>query len=255
MSHGQVSGESLGVLASNFVEAYPKVDISDFAMVWNGKRGVAFDDANQSFREQVILRVLKDPMIVPMALVYQLMHEEARWASKTLTFRYYLTDLLELLLANALETYEAQVIMTFTENPYALKCVDDFKSEDVIIEKWLMSFQRAGKLNQDPKLKYEAFCEALDRVLKVRHGQRAQAESFERYVTEKDPWPIALKRRIKHLWHHGEMTWLALFFIIPLTLLLGYYFFGFAILYGLLPVFRALMVLYIIYRIAHWVVG
>lgn len=245
--------DSNKVLALNLIEAYPDVDSATFHMVWNGKRGVAFDDANQGFREQVILKVLKDPSTIPMALIYELMHEEARWAGKTLTFRYYLPELLELLMIHGLDAYNEKIVRTFTDHPYALKCVVDLKSEDEKVETWLNFFKRTGKFNKEESLNYEAFIDELVRLLSVRHRQREGAKAFESYVTHVDPWYIALLSNIKHLWKHGEVTWLALFFIVPLTLLMGYYFFGFAILYGMLPVFRALVVIYMIYRLAHWI--
>ncbi len=251
----QKNSESSRVLAFKFIEAYPNVDGSNLEMVWNGKRGVAFSDANQSFREQVIFKVLEeDPYRSNMELVYQLMHEEAHWASKTLMFRYYLTELLEMLMLNDLRHYEEKIVRTFTECPYALKCIVDFKAEDKTVERWVITLKRSSKLNPDETMNYESLIDEFNNLLKTRHGQREDAEAFEKYVTHKDPWHIALLKQIRHLWEHGETTWLALFFIIPITLLMGYYLFGFAILYGMLPFFRALITLYLIYRIANWVV-
>lgn len=251
----QKNNESSRVLALKFIEAYPEVEVSDLQMVWNGKRGVGFSDANQSFREQVILKVLEeDTYKSNMALVYQLMHEEAHWASKTLTFRYYLTELLEVLMLNDLRHYEEKIVRTFTEYPYALKCIVDFKAEDKIVEQWLISLKRSSKLNPDETMNYESLVDEFNNLLKTRHGEREAAEAFEKYVTHKDPWHIALMNHIRHQWEHGETTWLALLFILPITLLLGYHLFGFAILYGMLPVFRALIAMYLIYKIADWII-
>ena len=250
----QKSSERSSELALAYIEAYPNVEYSDIQFMWNGKRGVAFDDPNQGFREQVIRKVLSDPYNTSMALVYQLMHEEANWASKTLTFRYYLPELLEVLMISVLGTFEEKIVETFTENPYALKCIVDFKAEDKVIEKWISLLERSSKLTSDKTLNYGSFIGEFDLLLKSRHGKREQAEAFEKYVTHRDPIHIALVKQIKDLWQNGETTWLALFVIIPITLLMGYYFFGFAILYGMLPVFRVLIILYLIYRIANWIV-
>lgn len=254
MKVDQKSHESISGLAMTYIGEYPNVDDSAILMKWNGQRGVAFDDTNQGFREQVIRKVLKDPNKTSMALVYQLMHEEANWASKTLTFRYYLPELLEMLMVNVLGTYEENIVRTFTENPYALKCIVDLKVEDRVIEKWLTTLERSSKRSNDASVNYGSLIGELNMLLKTRRSKREDVQAFEAYVTHRDPFHVAVVNQIKDLWQHGETTWLALFFIVPLTLLMGYYFFGFAILYGMLPVFRALIVLYGIYKIANWVV-
>lgn len=240
---------------SKFIEMYPKVDMNLVAMAWNGKRGLAFDDANQGFRERVILCLEKDLDASPHDLIYSLMHEEAEWANKTLTFRYYLPRLTEHLLVGDFEAYIEKIVETYSVNLHAMKALVDLKSDDDQVKEWLKRLESQDKMNADTSLNYDAVMTELQLVLDTRAETAKKEEAFEKYVKHKDPFPTAFKKEVIRIWHEAESHYLALFFIIPATLLMGYYFFGFAILYGMLPVFRALIAIYGIYRLVNWVIG
>lgn len=234
-----------------YIEQYPSVDLSSIKMVWNGKRGPSFHDDHQIFRERVIKEVLGDLNKVDHSLVYSLMHEEACWASKTLTFRYYLTDLLEFLMIHYLSVYKEKIAETFKENPYALKAITDFKSGEKEISKWVEVLKREERLGG--KGIYKNLLEELNHLLAARVDEAAKKEAFEAYVNHRDPIHIAAINNVKRLWKQGETAWLALFFILPLALLLGYHLFGMAIIVGLRPILWAMLSLYIIYRVANWI--
>ena len=237
-----------------YINNYPDVDRSSIQMIWNGKRGSAFDDRHQGFREKVILNILNNMEEAPIPLIYDLMHEEACWAGKTLTFRYYLPVLLEWLLKNDLEGCGEKIARTFKENHFALKSFEDLESKDGDVEEWIRAFEKMEEYDRDHGKVYEPVIQALKHLLATRHGEREKKAAFEAYVAHRDPLPVAVVNHLKWLWKHGEVTWLSLFFILPLTLLLGYYYFGFSILYGMLPMFRAMLLIYIIYKGISWII-
>jgi len=234
-----------------FIEQYPSVNLSSIKMVWNGKRGPSFHDDNQTFRERVIQEVLRDLNKVDHRLIYALMHEEACWASKNLTFRYYLTDLLEFLMIHYLSVYKVKIAETFQENPYALKAIIDFKSDERQISQWVQTLKREEGIGV--KGVYKDLIDELDHLLAMRADAVAKEEAFEDYVNHRDPIHIAAINNVKRLWKQGETAWLALFFILPLALLLGYHLFGMAIIVGLRPILWTMLSLYMIYRVANWI--
>lgn len=223
-------------------------------MQWNGKRGVAFNDANQGFRERIIVAALKDLEAMSLDLIYDLMHEEAEWANKTLTFRYYLPELTEHLLIKDFEGYIEKIVATYSQNLHAMKSMVDVKSSDALLNKWMVQLAYKNRLNTDSALNYDAMMSELQSLLDLREEERQKKEDFEHYVKHKDPLPVAFKKALKYFWHETEMHHLALFFIVPGALLIGYYLFGFSILYGMLPIFRALIIIYLMYRVANWIV-
>jgi len=238
-----------------FIEKYPDVEMDRVAMLWNGKRGFAFDDANQGFRERVILALIEDKSKVDAELLYELMHEEAVWANRTLSFRCYLPELAEYLLVRDFDTYGVKVAMSFEANKHASKCLIDFTVSDDIVNRWLASYKKIKVTERARGVQVDVMVGALEDLIEIRREKAKKAADFEAYIVHKDPWPIALKKGVKKLWHETEIHFLALFFIIPLVLILGYYFFGLSILYGMLPIFRTLMLLYVIYLLIAKIVG
>jgi hypothetical protein len=98
-----------------FVAGYRSEDRGRIAFAWNGQHGRDFGDANQAFRERVVVVVIESPGRADLQLIRDLYSAEAAWAKEAWTASRFFARLGELLLvrggAGELLTF-AQGLMT-----------------------------------------------------------------------------------------------------------------------------------------------
>ena len=222
-----------------FIQAFPEVDESRIRMKWNGSRGLTFEDANQYFRERVILKIMNKEAGADTDLLKLLFEEEVAWTVKSLTYRYYLPYLIDELIEEGEWDFIAEILY---HNEYAYKALIDITVSDEVLNRDML---RLGGSRNPEKVR---LVKELDEVMVQREEKIAQKEAFEAYVKERDKPHVAAKKSLKTLWKEGTPEFLALFFVIPFALALGYYWFGRSIFVGLIPMGLALAVIWIMYK-------
>lgn len=233
--------------ARKFIKAYPNVDIETIRMQWNGRRGHSFDDKNQFYRERIIKEVMASNEEVSGDLMKVLFEEEAAWASKSLTYRFYLPWLSDRLFEDSDNL--PFLVDVYTRYEYALMSLLDTELDGAYITKIIGSLKRVSLQPEKNKL-----IEGLEHVLKHREENAAKVAAFEAYVAERDKIHVAASKNFRTFWKESSIEILGLIFVVPLAILLGVYLFGVSILVGLLPMAIALVSIFLIYKVVAFIV-
>jgi hypothetical protein len=233
-----------------FIKHYPKVDISLIEVEWNGRMGTGFEDANQYFRERIIKEIDQDNSSSMISLKQRLFLEEAKWAKRALSYRYYLTDLSKWLIEKDLKGSLDVLVEGFTDNMISMNSVLDLTITDDQIDRLLTNLRPTIASNEA----YLAFYNQLEALIQHKEESKTQAEAFEAYVTYKEKPAEAAHKSIKMFFRESSTEIIALLVVIPCALLLGYYWFGISILIGLIPIALAIGSIFLMYKIATFII-
>lgn len=237
----------------DYINQYPHVDREKIKMAWNGKRGLAFFDYNQTLRGNVIVKVMEEPSIQNAQLIRDLFSQEADWSSKSLSYRYYLTEMLEWLILNDFEASSEVISDSFRNNHSAIKCFHDLTISDEQINNIIDQLTHINKMTSKVHT-YQHIIDELKNTIVVRDDHMKQKKAFDQYVTERDKVHVAAKKNFIQFLKEGEMTYIALFILIPIVLVFGYYFYGLNVLIGMIPMAIAYVTLYVIFLIVKFII-
>ncbi|OPZ87198.1 MAG: hypothetical protein BWY76_00576 [bacterium ADurb.Bin429] len=91
--------------AKEFISNYADESRERIAFAWNGEHADEFEDANASFRAQIITYVLENPGVAPVILIRDLFLIEAEWSHEAWCVSNAFAQLGEMLLTRSVDEY------------------------------------------------------------------------------------------------------------------------------------------------------